>query len=543
LGIPYTKWGFMGDDHGNIYNCIIKSYKDILNFFTQGITGNLYIPSNGTTAPQNFLSGAYRPMSFIYYGFQYFLFQTNAYGYFLITIFLHTINAILLFNLLTFCIPLFLSFLLSLFFAFHPSLWNWLGWISAQTYQIELLTLFLIIFSLKKYIDSKKIFFYLSSCLLFLSNLFLKEQTIFLPIWLIFAIYLYLQTKEKKNTVILKNITKSLILSIGYWVSLAIYMLTRYFVLTFNEQTGTSNIYLKIISILQIQQERFFDFVTYTSDIFNLTLLPQHHPIIKGTVIVVISSTLLILFLKNSKKTLLLFLYSSILIFSWPGLLLQYQPRYLYMSIPFFIIALVISVKYCNIKIQFKRYYKPLIMLLFLILILQAIFLIKKLKLRENVLNTMTSSFKSLIKNQIILDNIKAKKPICFLALPRYWTEGDTAQAMWLYNKNSSYPVYIYNLEIREKGRVSYREIPKLDKNYLEIKAIKNGFSFKTLNTNKVWFLKDKKYKTDHAIIKIPKKYLLQNPLFIAWNYKKAKFRILDVKKRAKSPTKSGMTH
>ena len=274
LGIPFYKWGFKTDDWSNIYYSIANSYKDILTFFTKGNIEALCYPSNGTPLPQNFLKGLFRPMSFLYYLPQYLLFKTNAFGYYLVTIIFHALNTVIFFNLLLYFTPTLLAFLSSLLFSFHPSLWNWLGCISAQTYQIELFVLFISVFTLKKYIDTTKFKFYLISCIAFASNLFLKEQTIVFPIWIIPTIFFYCKTQTETKY------GKPFLLSLGYWITSLFYLIIRAIQFPIISNCDTFNCQPNLASFLNRTKERLFDFVTYVSDMFFLSWMPNNHQII-----------------------------------------------------------------------------------------------------------------------------------------------------------------------------------------------------------------------------------------------------------------------
>ncbi len=216
LGIPFSKWGFKTDDFGNIYHCKIQGWQTIKQFFTEGGMERFNHPSNMDKSEQAFFCGLYRPMSFLYYYAQCYFFQDSAFGYFFVTVLFHAFNAAFLFYLFSLIFSLLVAFLAALLFAFHPSLWNWLGWISAQTYFIELFGLLLLILALKKYLDTKNVFYYLASCFLFLSNVFLKEATVVLPVWIMGAVFLYVYWIQKNTSSFFNAGWHSLKISFGY---------------------------------------------------------------------------------------------------------------------------------------------------------------------------------------------------------------------------------------------------------------------------------------------------------------------------------------
>lgn len=442
LGLPYTNWGFKTDDFANIYHCFIKSYKDIIRFFYEGDIERLSLPSNAT-ATCHFLRGLYRPMSFIYYLPQVYLFGINPYFYHLSTIAIHAINSVLLFNIFTTIIPINFAFLAALYFGFHPTL-IWIGWISAQTYFTELLVLIFLILNLKKYLDTNKIKYYIYSCILFILNIYLKEQTFVLPIWIIAATYIYnskIMNITKSKLQILKESIK---VSIGFWLILTFYFITRalIFPIDLNPKEHTSFTFsLSLNSFLSRQKERFFDLVTYIANFFNLNIVPQNHQLIKGTLILFISTILIYLFIKNTKKSLITFLIFSVLIFSWPAILMHYQPRYIYLSLAFFVLTMIVLFKYQETKSFIYNYQKTFATFLLILISVNGVYLTKELKKNEAIRHNVMQAFTSLIQEKTIQDAINANKNLHFFNLNQYFEIG-IAQAMWMLSGKSDFNVY-----------------------------------------------------------------------------------------------------
>ncbi|MBD3231333.1 hypothetical protein GF322_01590 [Candidatus Dependentiae bacterium] len=475
LGIPYTKWYFKTDDFGNIYHCFIKSYKDIIKFVYEGNIEHASHACNDLH-DQHFLGGLYRPMSFIYYLPQVFLFGTNAYGYFLITIILHALNSVLLFLIFTKIISPIFSFLFTMYFAFHPTL-IWLGWISAQTYFTEFLTLIFLLFFLKKYLDTNQIKFYLFSCVLFLMNIYLKEQTIVLPIWIIWATYIYKTFKLNSQKSVFTKLKVSLILSSGYWLIIFFYLFTRALIFpirVINTNTPTSLTFaLNLHSFLNRQKERFFDFVTYIADFLNLSLLPKNHQIIKGSLIIILIIFLFILFINSKNKIISLFLLFSILLFSWPALLIHYQPRYIYISLAFFILLIIFLLKSQKSTNLFAKYKKTIMCILSLTICINATYLTIQLTAKEKLLNHIKISLMNLIKKDELQNAITNNHALCFYNLPYYFRQG-TAQATWMLTNKSNYPIYVYLTKppISTIYKLGYNHIPNpktVNKNILYI--------------------------------------------------------------------------
>ncbi len=514
LGLPFTKWGFKTDDFGNIYHCKINKLSDIGTFFTEGNMERFNHASNSHSTPQAFFAGLYRPMSFLYYYAQYLLFGANAYGYFLTTIAFHALNSVLLFNIFIPIAGTLGAFLTAAFFAFHPSLWNWLGWISAQTYFIELLVLLLLILALKKYLDDKKIIFYLISCTLFAMNLFLKEATIILPLWVMPALYLYL---EKIN----KRFLTTLRLSLGYWLVTVGYAVVRLSMFPLTKDTSSLTFEPTLASFVARMKSRLFDFVTYFNDLVGLTALPGNNRLLKGALLLVFFTALAWLFIHNREKKWILFLWYSTIIFSWPGLLMHYQPRYSYMALPFFMLSVLMSLRFYETSYEFKQH-KIFTCGLCLIIATHAYFLFGKLKKREYVLHQVTGAFQTLVQNPTIHN-----RALCFVGIPCHWFHMGTAQAMWLLTNNNSYPIYQFNAKICLKNKDNYLAVPALKKNYLTITQNTDNFVLSSLEEKKLWFLDQSDKKNTHATIEIPEETRKQNPLYITWDYQLARFKIL----------------
>ncbi|MHA1693718.1 MAG: hypothetical protein ACTSUG_00535, partial [Candidatus Helarchaeota archaeon] len=217
LGIPFTKWSFWVDGPGLIWHSQINNWKDLFNFFIDGGMTTLYNPSNYVVPRQSFFTVRYVPFYYVFLAFQNLFFGFSAYGYFLITIFLHAINSVILFNVFYLFGNTSLAFMGGMYFAFHPSLCTWLGWIATQYYHLELLFLLLILIFLKKYLDTKNLFVYFFTCLLYLLCLFTKELLIVLPIWLLLAVYLYISYKDRVGNKFGDKVLYSFKVTLGFW--------------------------------------------------------------------------------------------------------------------------------------------------------------------------------------------------------------------------------------------------------------------------------------------------------------------------------------
>ncbi len=436
LGIPFTKWGFRSDDWGNIFHSVITTWQDVITFFTDGQSLDaFYWPSNAEATKTAFFCGLYRPMSLVYLIPQYIFFAAHPYGYFLITIAIHALSAILIFNLYSLFTSIPIAFFAALFFGFHPSLWTWLGWISAQTYQIELFILLCIILLLKSYLDHKKKWAYLFACALFCTNIFLHEQTFFLPLWLLFAIPLYEKEILKSSLSLLNCLQRAILVSLPFFAITFFYFIARLHFFPLTSNTATLTFEPTWLSFKTRMLSRAFDFITFISDVFGLTALPKNTPWFKGFLIFSICLLLLWFFTKTNKKMVALFLAFSIPLFGWPALLMHNQPRYYYIAIPLFIMLVIVLLPIQKLKTITK---KLLLVAIITATIVNGIFLFHDLKRREQLYHPVTQAFTSLAK-----DSRTTNRAICFINLPQEpHLFGACAQAIWLLRGDSSHPVF-----------------------------------------------------------------------------------------------------
>lgn len=512
LGLPFTSWGFKTDDWGNIYHAIINQWQDFINFFTEGNSEKVYHPCNIPPGEEAFFQGLYRPMSFVYYFIQYCVFGINPYGFFLVSIALHAANAALLFLIFSrFIAHIKLAWCTALFFGFHPSLWNWIGWTSAQTYFIELFIFLTIMCVLYIYLQTKQYRYYLLACILYLLNIFLKEQTIFFPAWIVVAAYFYCH----------KNMARALRFSSGFWLIAGMYLITRLRFFPLTAATGTLTFEPTWHSFITRMSSRFYDFVTYISDVCALSALPIGHPYLKGTFIILMLGYASMLFFYNKRKGFILFCIASMLLFSWPALLMHYQPRYIYLALPWSSLIFLLLVTGCKKPVLGEIIRTPycstrsIHRFLILPILIHACFLYYHLGQREEVLRIISSAFYQLAHNPVTNN-----RTLCFLALPPRWFHEGSAQAVWMLKGNNTQKIYQFNTPIAPIDG-------NLPDNYLKFEHHQNLVRCISTNPHMLWFMREDGSKTTTAIIPINETYLADNPLFIAWDYKAKQLKIL----------------
>ena len=533
LGLIFPKWGFFIDDAGNILHSRIKNFSDFFKFFSEeNIQDFLFFPDNLCRQnPRAFFAVIYRPLVFIYFYFQSLLFRNFILGYFLTTIALHSLNTLLLFRIISFFGDYYLSFIAALFFAFHSSLYNWLGWISAQQYHIEVLFILLLILFLKKYLKTKNIYYYFISCFFLLFSLFTRESGIILPVWILFAIYFYQKYLSKKTGWII--FLSSIKYSVGYWFMAFFYIIERSYFFPFTSNTTQFCFGSSWESFLFRFKNRFFDLVSYVSDLFGFCWLLSKNQFLKGSLILFVSFLFVWLFIKNKYKVLLLFWYFSLFLFSWVNILTQYRTRFLYLALPFWAMIIFWNIRFFNGS---KKVRKIALFLLSFFIVLNCSFLISKMRYRERVSNSMTESIKNLVKKKEV-----SGRPLCFVGLPDKWFCG-MAQTVW-FCAGEPFPIVYYD----ESSWCWCGNEYFTKENFLNITFIDNELRLTSSDTNKmcIGVCHDKIYKKDFSMGKMiingvdnqdriydvsfffDQKYLDQKILFVGWDYKNQKFVIL----------------
>jgi hypothetical protein len=478
LGIPFTRWSFYFDDYGNLFRSQVKSLRDFFDFFINGDT-EVICGTQSFVSSNSFISAYYRPMLFVYTFIQRCFFDLNGYYYHLFMVGIHALISVILFNIFLNFSSFLLAFLFALYFAFHPILFNWLGWLGGLQYHMQLLLGLGSIFLLKKYLDTKKLFFYFLSCFLFLVSVFSGEPPIVMPFWIILAVYFYEKYKSKYNIYFFKNLGRYVFISFGYWVVSCFYLGIKLYLYPLG---GDGSKYRWNLGLFTFLKVRFFEFVTYIADLFNLTLMPKNHQLLKGCLIVLVGFFLFWLIIKNRKKSFLLFFVFSIGLFSWPSLLIKHCHRYVYFILPFFILFILFGIKFFQGP-QKKIIKHFLVFILYLLLPINGYLLFSNLRQRESFLSKSDNAYKQLFKE----NNFKSKH-LCFFNLPIELFREGFEQAIWVYSGDSS--LVVDNIML----------------------------SFGCYN-NKL----KKKKQSD-----LGQNYFDKDAVYITWNYQKHKFVVLE---------------
>ncbi|MFH1831817.1 MAG: hypothetical protein ABH827_03350 [bacterium] len=537
LSILSSNWGFDIDDCGVILGSRFINLQSFINLFKISDQYGLYLPSNYSAPQHNFIgsmSGFYRPITLVFFGIQYTLFGAWPYGYVLIMIFFHALNAALLFNLFLFFISYFWAIWGALFFAYHISLWGWMSWIAAQPYTTSLnfliLATILFFYSLKK----NKIAYLLLSCSLYAIAVFLFEFTIVFPLFITscFLIYDFLRKPLQLPTYLGKSFFSFFKKTIFLWSVTIFFLIARFMACIKNNNQTSLTVSTSINNLIFSLKTRTADLISFLVDICNISFIPSGNQILKGSLVLLVLSLLLFLFYKNKQKKIIIFFFVSTILFLWPAILKHYTLRYFYFSLPLYIFMILLLFKNTDYAHHIKL--KKITTLIALVILGGNIFFVSsRLKTRGLFLKDKADVISELLAHK----NINSG-PLCFIGIPRSTFSTALAQQLWMCGLNESQPIY-FDLSLFARTQATN------EKNHLKIEQIENGFKLKSLDPQKLWWdswgggempMGNKTvHKTDkntghiyEISIVLDKKHLNKKLIFITWDYVKNKFMILD---------------
>lgn len=516
LGVPFTKWGFKTDDWANIFHSKLASWQQAAELFYEGNMESINHPSGTAPDRGSFLSGLYRPLSFIYYYPQTLIFKTEAYGYFLMTVLFHACNTGLFFLILSYFFNFYIALAGAAWFGFHPSLQNWLGWISAQTYFIELLILGFVFSSFYMWLRTKKAKWYCLSLSLFFINLLLKEASIVLPCWVFIATYLHIPSHG------LHRLRQSIKAATGYCCAAIAYLLIRLSVMPFSHEVGTLGFKLTWSSFITKQIARSMQFLTYVYDVLGLTWLPKGNRLLNGSILIIILALFFMLFVKSKHKKTIVFCCFSTILFSWPGLIMHYQPRYMYMALPWCIGSLLFLAE--SIK---SHKVKKLLGLFCLVGCLgSSAYIFANMKERETALHIIDSSMRRLVTQTLPTAGWN-NEALCFFGLPQHWFDMGTAQAIWFLRGTNSFPVYQLGYPISMPSNDNPRAIPK--SNNISINVINTNGEIEIKSSDHDYFVIEKNINKSSCRFGVNPALREKRLFLITWDYEKAALKVVGI--------------
>lgn len=343
---------------------------------------------------------SFRPVVTISYFLDYFLWGLNPFGYHLTNLFLHIINALLLY----FFINLIakdkkVSLLCSLLFALHPVNTEAVNVIS---FREDLLVFLFFISSFIFFIKSnhylnKKTTFYFASMALFLLALFSKEMAVTLPIMLLIYDYFFVFSKNVNN-----QLRVFLYRYIGYVVILLLFS----FIFTanikeFSFKYSSGSFYINIEKLLDASITYFNWLINPTKVHFAFVLtekylpMPQRLFIIKLLffMLIIICSIFVIKMRKTSKEIQFAILWFFVILFPVSNIIPMQNymaARYLYLPMVgfcFLIATLLVKLPTLKIKsISQNALYKVANTMIIIILIFYSIFSVaRNISFKNNI--------------------------------------------------------------------------------------------------------------------------------------------------------------
>lgn len=528
LAVPFSQWGFDRDDCGVIYHSSFSSCADFFGFFVRNDLHSMVHSSNYAVPPQYFFSVFYRPLTFFWYGLQLPFFGAWAYGYFLVMIAFHALNVVLFFNMI---MPLFGSLvwagLCALLFAFHVSLWVWMGWIAAQPYTISMTFILFATLLFFLYLKSKTWWKIALSVLCFLVALLTFEFVIVYPIFLlmVYGAHHLLVTCALMPAMSFAHYARQ---TIGHWLVFLLFLALRISLFPINLAHDPSAYRLSLSKFLIDAGKRAGDFKTFIVHALGLSWVPNSIPFLKSSVVLMFI-VLLVFCLYRSKERMSLFFFTvSASLFLWPAVLRYFVPRYLYYSLPVFVFVIVF-VLYSAVR-QHTLLRRWTALLLSLFILINGVSLIIAMHHKIPILTSANQACQRLALDSRITD-----KKLCFIGVPRdvFWT--GLAQHMWLRGADSSKPIY-YDMS-------TFSCCKRDGAHNMSITPIQGGFRLTSLDHQKLWWIawggeytqmgekqiysqdEEKLYDFDFIL---DKKYATMELLFVTWDYKCSSFSILD---------------
>ncbi len=416
--VPLFTWGFVNDDFIFLHYCIKTPWANMLSFFYHGSPSNMGVSANAPMPKLSFLVALYRPLLSLIIKIQASFFGLNAYSYKLMGLVIHASLSTIILRILLSYFSFTVALISALFFAFHPSLFTWLGVLACQTYAFDLVFLIVIAWALKRFFDTNNAWFYFAACLCAFLSMLARETLLFLPAWIfIFTAY------NNHNSPIIKAVK----ITSGFVISHITYFALKLYLFPFNKLDSGTGFALTPASFIARQMDRFYDIVTFVCDFFGISLIPGNHQIIKGGLLLMCITLLIVPFFMQRQKLLLAFLILSIAILDWPSLLIVHHPRYIYVGLPFFIFMFGYALTF-YIK-RFPSIKKIILFGVYALLIPLFAAHINNQYSTATSLNIFSSAVKKLAHEPSLGSN-----PIYLVGLPMPWSGIGIEQGLQLYN-------------------------------------------------------------------------------------------------------------
>lgn len=332
-----------------------KSLRDLWDFFINGNVCNLSsfsLIKNLPTQDYTQTTTYYRPLFLVLHTLQFNAFGLESYAYFIFIIIVHALNAAtIMYLLMLITSDIVLSFLCSLFFAFHQLLYGWLGKIDMQQHQI---TLFLMLAAFLVWIRNRQkpqLRTYGLVCMLFLSSLLMRETFLILPLIIVLALVIF---RSNNSTSTAKHhcrlLTACVIITLLYITMRTMACSQQAFTIS-HPTIIITGIRQSAYAILGKFAQFLYDFFWCqwfpwsTYDFFCRHTMLTLYRVIKAIILLTVTA----LFITNTQKKFIIFAIFSILALLWPLLFTSYGGyRFAYEGLPFCALALACLIHFSS---------------------------------------------------------------------------------------------------------------------------------------------------------------------------------------------------
>lgn len=212
--------------------------------------------------------------------------------------------------------------------------------------------------------------------------------------------------------------------------------------------------------------------------------------------------------------------------FSWPGLLMHYQPRYMYMALPWVIAAFIVLLQSIPIKKQLLKNLFCLCILGYITASSAYVFI--NMKKREAILHHVDTSLRNLVTKDLPAAGWR-QEPLYFFGLPAHWYAMGTAQAIWFLDHapTNAYPVYQAGPTLYMPHQAHVWAIPRSHTTTVTTTLQDENSGLITLSNNyELRFLESSKDDLNIEFT-IPSNFRTRGLWLITWDYAHARFKIL----------------
>lgn len=531
LGLAFIPWGFTGDDCSLIFHAKISSWRQFFSLCSFDCIANYGSPSNFIPPEASFLKVSCRPLYLMLYAPQVLLLGGNPCGYFLLMVAFHAIVAVILFNILLFLTGSYAgAWWGALFFGFHASVASWMGWIAAQIYPLSLALILISLIALFHAITRRKFLFYIIAAIFYALALFLFEIVIFFPVTLIALYPLYRIAAKNNVSTPPRTFWQYATRTWPFWTLTGVFLAMR--LIAHPIAFSSSPIQLTLQSLIRTMGHYV---LRLSYELPGFSIIGSTNSVVKYTFFLVALTFFLYLLLRHERWFLITTTLCAGLFFSWPIMINEPPCRYLYFSIPFFIIGAFF--------LLFKRIcqHRSLVIFCWLFLCFNVSYVTLKMYLREQKHHQFMTAYATLGANKEI-----AHKPWCFIGLPIEFRES-LAQTLWMLSINCNFPIFYDNATFAFSPKKEILDEPLSFSRPHEavlITPIKNGFRLRSQNPESRWWSYNQKSSLSmgdfvinhqdpiHGLIYdfsyvFDAKFRNQSIIFIAWDYQHGSFNVL----------------